>query len=215
MAVNDSSETRDEVTWGREPREPRLIRLRLIRLSTARLSAARLARARPRLAAVAAVVVILAAGIAVGVRALTGTAASRPAAVQVLNTVTVSFPLRGTAGALLQVQYLRAGHGAETILPTLVVNGLPRGSDYTVITGVCETGGPRKLSVSSALPDPATDDLVLPLINLPVSSKTVVWFTVTNVQGYELGGVRGAVRGLFLPPVPRIVVLRPGWPLCG
>jgi hypothetical protein len=211
VAVNDSSEARDEVTWGREPREARLTRPRVIRLR-----AARLAQARPRLIAVAAVIAIGAAlGVALGVRALTGTAAPRPAAVHVLNTVTVSFPLRGTSGALLQVRYLRAGRGAGTILPTLVVNGLPRGSDYTVITGVCENSGPRKLSVSSALPDPATDDLVLPLINLPASSRTVVWFTVTNVQGFELGGVRGAVRGLFLPPVPRIVILQPGWPLCG
>lgn len=206
MAVDDSSEARDEVAWGREPRQAPLIRLR----------AARLARGRPRLAAAAAVVVILAAaGIALGVRALAGPAAARAAEVHVLNTVTVRFPLRGTAGALLEVRYLQAGHGADTILPTLVVNGLPRGSDYTVITGVCRSSGPAKLSVSSALPDPATDDLVLPLINLPVSSKTVVWFTVTNVQGFELGGLRGIVRGLFLPPVPRIVVLQPGWPLCG
>jgi hypothetical protein len=180
-----------------------------------RLSTAWLARGRQRLVAVAAVIVILAAlGTAAGVRALTGAAAPRQAAVHVLNTVTVRFPLRGTAGALLEVRYLQAGHGAQTILPTLVVNGLPRGYDYTVITGVCRSTGPRKLSVSSALPDPATDDLILPLINLPVSSKTVVWFAVTNVQGFELGGLRGIVRGLFLPPVPRIVVLRPGWPLC-
>ena len=87
-------------------------------------------------------------------------------------------------------------------MPTLIVNGLPRGYDYTVITGVCRNSAPRKLSVSSALPDPATDDLVLPLTNLPVSSRTVVWFTVTNVQGFELGGVRGSSGACSSPRCP-------------
>jgi hypothetical protein len=71
---------------------------------------------RPALAAAAAGIIIGVLALAVAVLALRdatsraplATRTQRPAAIEVLIASTVSFPLTGTPGALLQVQYLRA-----------------------------------------------------------------------------------------------------------
>ena len=48
----------------------------------------------------------------------------RPPAIGVLIASAVGFPLRGTPGALLQVQYLQAGDGPAAIWATLAASGL-------------------------------------------------------------------------------------------
>ena len=137
----------------------------------------------------------------------------RPPAIDVLIASAVSFPLRGTPGALLQVQYLQAGAGPAAIWATLAASGLPRDTSYyTATAGDCVNGHPRMLASASSLPDPRTDMLILPLNNLPASVPTEIWIKVTNAAGADLGSVRGA----FLMPgaAGRAIPTLPGRPVC-
>jgi hypothetical protein len=171
---------------------------------------------------------VVAAGIAVGGLALAVAAAlafhdatfrapvtvgtQRPPAIDVLIASAVRFPLRGTPGALLQVQYLQAGHGPAAIWATLAASGLPRDTYYTATAGDCASGHPRSLASASSYPDPQTDMLILPLNNLPASVPTEIWIKVTNAPGTDLGGARGS----FLMPgaAGRAVPILPGQPVC-
>lgn len=136
----------------------------------------------------------------------------RPPAIDVLIASAVSFPLTGTPGALLQVQYLQAGDGPAAIWATLAASGLPRDTYYTATAGDCVSGHPRMLVSASSYPDPQTDMLILPLNNLPASVPTEIWIKVTNAPGTNLGGARGA----FLMPgaAGRAVPTPPGRPVC-
>jgi hypothetical protein len=137
----------------------------------------------------------------------------RPPAIDVLIASAVSFPLRGTPGALLQVQYLQAGAGPAAIWATLAASGLPRDTSYyTATAGDCVNGHPRMLASASSLPDPRTDMLILPLNNLPASVPTEIWIKVTNAAGADLGSARGA----FLMPgaAGRAIPTLPGRPVC-
>jgi hypothetical protein len=137
----------------------------------------------------------------------------RPPAIDVLIASAVSFPLRGTPGALLQVQYLQAGAGPAAIWATLAASGLPRDTSYyTATAGDCVNGHPRMLASASSLPDPRTDMLILPLNNLPASVPTEIWIKVTNAAGADLGSARGA----FLMPgaAGRGIPTLPGRPVC-
>jgi len=137
----------------------------------------------------------------------------RPPAIDVLIASAVSFPLRGTPGALLQVQYLQAGAGPAAIWATLAASGLPRDTSYyTATAGDCVNGHPRMLASASSLPDTRTDMLILPLNNLPASVPTEIWIKVTNAAGADLGSARGA----FLMPgaAGRAIPTLPGRPVC-
>jgi len=136
----------------------------------------------------------------------------RPPVIDVLLATAVSFPLRGTPGALLQVQYLQAGAGPAAIWATLAANGLPRDTYYTATAGDCVIGHPRMLASASSYPDQHTDMLILPLNNLPASVGTEIWVKVTNAPGTDLGAARGA----FLMPGAsgRAVPALPGRPVC-
>jgi hypothetical protein len=137
----------------------------------------------------------------------------RPPAIGVLIASAVSFPLAGTPGALLQVQYLQAGHGPAAIWATLAASGLPRDTSYyTATAGDCVNGHPRMLASASSLPDPHTDMLILPLNNLPASVPTEIWIKVTTAPGTDLGGARGA---FLMPGAPgRAIPVPPGQPAC-
>jgi len=137
----------------------------------------------------------------------------RPPAIGVLIASAVSFPLTGTPGALLQVQYLQAGHGPAAIWATLAASGLPRDTSYyTATAGDCVNGHPRMLASASSLPDPHTDMLILPLNNLPASVPTEIWIKVTTAPGTDLGGARGA---FLMPGAPgRATPVPPGQPAC-
>jgi len=145
--------------------------------------------------------------------ALMAARTQRPPAIEVLIAGAVSFPLAGTPGALLQVQYLQAGHGPAAIWATLAASGLPRDTAYyTATAGDCVNGRPRVLASASSLPDPQTDMLILPLNNLPASVPTQIWIKVTNGAGADLGGARGA---LLMPGAAgRAVPIQPGRPVC-
>jgi hypothetical protein len=140
------------------------------------------------------------------------TRTQRPPAIDVLIASAVSFPLRGTPGALLQVQYLQAGHGPAAIWATLAASGLPRDTYYTATAGDCVSGHPRMLVWASSYPDPQTDMLILPLNNLPASVPTEIWIKVTNASGTNLGTAHGA----FLMPgkAGRAVPIPSGRPVC-
>ena len=133
-------------------------------------------------------------------------------AINVLIASAVSFPLKGTPGALLQVQYLQTGEGPAAIWATLAASGLPRGTYYTATAGDCVSGRPRTLATASSYPDPQTDMLILPLNNLPASVATEIWIKVTNAPGTSLG----AALGSFLMPgaAGRAVPIPPGRPEC-
>ncbi len=175
---------------------------------------------RPAIAAVAAGIAI--GGLALAVAALAfHDAASRapatartqrPPAIDVLIASAVSFPLKGTPGALLQVQYLQAGDGPAAIWATLAASGLPRDTYYSATAGDCVSGHPRTLASASSYPDPHTDMLILPLNNLPASVPTEIWIKVTNAPGTYLG----AARGSFLMPgaAGHAVPTLPGQPVC-
>jgi len=136
----------------------------------------------------------------------------RPPAIDVLIASAVSFPLRGTPGALLQVQYLQAGAGPAAIWATLAASGLPRDSYYTATAGDCVSGHPRMLGWAAAYPDPHTGMLILPLNNLPASVPAEIWIKVTNAAGADLGGARGA---FLMPGAPgRAIPVPPGQPAC-
>jgi hypothetical protein len=136
----------------------------------------------------------------------------RPPAIDVLIASAVSFPLTGTPGALLQVQYLQAGHGPAAIWATLAASGLPRDSYYTATAGDCVSGHPRMLGWAAAYPDPHTGMLILPLNNLPASVPAEIWIKVTNAAGADLGGARGA---FLMPGTPsRAIPTPPGRPAC-
>jgi hypothetical protein len=175
---------------------------------------------RPAIAAAAAGIIIGGLALAVAVpghhdaasRAPATARTQRPPAIDVLIASAVSFPLRGTPGALLQVQYLQTGHGPAAIWATLAASGLPRDTYYTATAGDCVSGHPRMLASASSYPDPHTDMLILPLNNLPASVPMEIWIKVTNAPGTSLG----AARGSFLMPgaAGRAVPTLPGRPVC-
>ena len=177
---------------------------------------------RPAIATVVAGIVIRGLALALTLVVLSHDAAShvpvtartqRPPVIDVLIASAVSFPLKGTPGALLQVQYLRAGHGPAAIWATLAASGLPRDTSYyTATAGDCAGGRPRILASASSLPDPRTDMLILPLNNLPAAVPTEIWIKVTNAADTDLGSARGA----FLMPgaAGGAVPILPGRPVC-
>jgi hypothetical protein len=176
----------------------------------------------PAIATVAAGIVIRGLALALTLVVLTHDATSRapvtartqrPPAIDVLIASAVSFPLTGTPGALLQVQYLQAGDGPAAIWATLAASGLPRDTSYyTATAGDCVNGHPRMLASASSLPDPHTDMLILPLNNLPASVPTEIWIKVTTAPGTDLGGARGA---FLMPGAPgRAIPVPPGQPAC-
>ena len=176
---------------------------------------------RPAIATVVAGIVIRGLALALTLVVLSHDAASHvpvtartqpPSAIDVLIAGAVSFPLTGTPGALLQVQYLRAGHGPGAIWATLAASGLPRDTYYTATAGDCVSGHPRMLVSASSYPDPQTDMLILPLNNLPASVPTEIWIKVTNAPGTNLGTAHGA----FLMPgtAGRAVPIPSGRPVC-
>lgn len=175
---------------------------------------------RPAFAAIAAGIVIGGLALAVVVPghhdATSGAPATtrtqRPPTIDVLIASAVSFPLRGTPGALLQVQYLQTGQRPAAIWATLAASGLPRDTYYTATAGDCVSGHPRTLASASSYPDPQTDMLILPLNNLPASVPTEIWIKVTSAPGTSLG----AARGSFLMPgaAGRAVPTLPGRPVC-
>jgi hypothetical protein len=136
----------------------------------------------------------------------------RPSGIDVLIASAVSFPLRGTPGALLQVQYLQAGARPAAIWATLAASGLPRDTYYTATAGDCVSGHPRMLVWAASYPDPHTGMLILPLNNLPASVPAEIWIKVTNAAGADLGSAHGA----FLMPgtAGRAIPTLPGRPAC-
>ena len=136
----------------------------------------------------------------------------RPPTIDVLIASAVSFPLKGTPGALLQLQYLQPGHGPAAIWATLAASGLPRDTYYTATAGDCVSGHPRMLVWASSYPDPHTGMLILPLNNLPASVPTEIWIKVTNAPGTDLGAAHGA----FLMPgtAGSAVPTPPARPVC-
>ena len=209
----------EDATDGQQPGEPREILTfgqpeRRSRLLSGGIR-------RPVIATVAAGIVIGGLALAVVVLALRdatshaplATRTQRPAAIDVLIASSVSFPLKGTPGALLQVQYLQTGDGPAAIWATLAASGLPQDTSYyTATAGDCVNGHPRVLASASSLPDPHTGMLILPLNNLPASVPTEIWIKVINAAGTDLGGARGA----FLMPgtAGRAVPTLPGRPVC-
>jgi hypothetical protein len=175
---------------------------------------------RPGIATAAAGIVFGGLALAIAVLALHGatsrapvtTRTQRPPAIGVLLAGAVSFPLKGTPGALLQVQYLQMGDGPATIWATLAASGLPRDTYYTATAGDCVKGHPRVLASASSSPDPHTDLLMLPLNDLPTSAATEIWIKVINAPGTDLGGVRGSflMPGAAGDAVPTL----PGRPVC-
>jgi hypothetical protein len=204
-------------TGGRQPDEPREILTfgkpeRRSRLLPGGIR-------RPAIATAAAGIIIGGLALAVAVPALHHSShapatarTQRPPAIDVLIASAVSFPLKGTPGALLQAQYLQAGAGPAAIWATLAASGLPRDTYYTATAGDCVTGHPRMLASASSYPDPHTGMLILPLNNLPASVATEIWIKVTNAPGTSLGGARGS----FLMPgaAGRAVLTLPGRPVC-
>jgi hypothetical protein len=175
---------------------------------------------RPAIAAVAAGIVIGGLTLAVVIpghhdatfRAPVTARTQRPPTIDVLIAGAVSFPLRGTPGALLQVQDLQAGDEPAAIWATLAASGLPQDTYYTATAGDCVSGHPRTLASASSYPDPRTDMLILPLNNLPASVPTEIWIRVTNGPGTSLGAARGA---LLMPGAAgRAVPVLPGQPVC-
>ena len=136
----------------------------------------------------------------------------RPPAMDVLIASAVSFPLTGTSGALLQVQYLQAGAGPAAIWATLAASGLPRDTYYTATAGDCVSGHPRMLVWAASYPDPHTGMLILPLNNLPAPVPTEIWIKVVNAAGADLGSAHGS----FLMPgaAGRAIPTLPGRPAC-
>lgn len=206
----------EEATEGRQPDEPGEI---LTFGNPQRRS--RFLRGGIRRPAIATVAGIVIGGLALAVAVLSlhdatsrapVTARTQPPAINVLIARAVSFPLRGTPGALLQLQYLQAGDGPAAIWATLAASGLPRGTYYTATAGDCVSGHPRMLVSASSYPDPQTGMLILSLNNLPASVPTGIWIKVTNAPGTDLGGVRGS----FLMPgaTGRAVPTQPGQPIC-
>ena len=174
---------------------------------------------RPAIAtAIAGIIIGLALAVAVpghhdaASRAPATARTQRPPAIDVLIAGAVSFPLRGTPGALLQLQYLQAGDGPAAIWAILAASGLPRDTYYTATAGDCVSGHPRMLASASSYPDPHTDMLILPLNNLPASVPTEIWIKVTNAAGTSLA----AARGSFLMPgaAGRAVPTSPSQPVC-
>ena len=175
---------------------------------------------RLAIAAVAAEVVIGGLALAVAVpahhdttpRAPVTARTQRPPAINVLIASAVSFPLKGTPGALLQVQYLQAGHGPAAIWATLAASGLPRDSYYTATVGDCVGGHPRMLAWAASYPDPHTGMLILPLNNLPASVPTEIWIKVADAAGTSLGSAHGS---FLMPGAPgRAIPIQPGRPVC-
>ena len=208
----------ERATDGQQPDEPREI----LTFGTLERRSLPLPRGIQRPAIATAIAGIIIGGLALAAvasahhdttpRAPVTARTQRPPAINVLIASAVSFPLRGTPGALLQVQYLQTGEGPAAIWATLAASGLPRGTYYTATAGDCVSGRPRTLATASSYPDPQTDMLILPLNNLPASVATEIWIKVTNAPGTSLG----AALGSFLMPgaAGRAVPIPPGRPEC-
>ena len=208
----------ERATDGQQPDEPREI----LTFGTLERRSLPLPRGIQRPAIATAIAGIIIGGLALAAvasahhdttpRAPVTARTQRPPAINVLIASAVSFPLRGTPGALLQVQYLQTGEGPAAIWATLAASGLPRGTYYTATAGDCVSGRPRTFATASSYPDPQTDMLILPLNNLPASVATEIWIKVTNAPGTSLS----AALGSFLMPgaASRAVPIPPGRPEC-
>ncbi len=137
----------------------------------------------------------------------------RPPPIDVLIASAVSFPLRGTPGALLQVQYLQAGHGPAAIWATLSASGLPRDTSYyTATAGDCVRGHPRMLASASSLPRPAYGHAD------PAAEQPARLSTDGNLdQGHQRARHRPWRRPRGIPDAGcagRAVPTPPGLPVC-
>jgi len=144
----------------------------------------------------AGVIVAILAGVVIGLAFPTEKpAVLRPAGrIVVVNGNTLSFPVQGTTSAVVQLQYVRADHGGETMWLSVVTRGLPLGYDYTAQAGKCVRGRPITLAALTGLPDRHSGILLLAVNNIPASTREITWLTLNNFRGKRLGGI----RGLFL-----------------
>jgi hypothetical protein len=124
--------------------------------------------------------------------AVSPTSSRTPApSIEVVNGNTLSFAVKGTAGAVVSVEYLRADHGRQTMWLSVATSGLPLGWSYSATAGKCLHGRPVSLTTTSAIPDRRSGILLLPLNGVHVSMTEVIWLDLKTAQGGLLGGIRG------------------------
>jgi hypothetical protein len=111
--------------------------------------------------------------------------------IEVVNGNTLSFAVRGTAGAVVTVEYLRADHGREAMWLSVAIRGLPRGYIYLAKAGKCAQGRPVTLAAYSGIPDRQSGILLLVMDNIPPSTSQMAWLTLNTGRGMRLGGIRG------------------------
>jgi hypothetical protein len=118
--------------------------------------------------------------------------AVRPAwPIEVVNGNTLSFAVKGTAGAVVSVEYLRADHGHVTLWLSVATSGLPLGWSYSATAGKCLHGRPVFLTTTSALPNRHSGILLLTLNGFHASMTEAIWLDLKTARGALLGGIRG------------------------
>jgi hypothetical protein len=118
--------------------------------------------------------------------------ANRPAGpIEVVNGNTLRFAVKGTAGAVVSVEYLRADHGPVTAWLSVAIRGLPLGWSYSASAGRCVHGRPESLTTLGALPDRRSGILLLTLSGFRVSTTEAIWLDLKTARGVLLGGIRG------------------------
>ena len=124
--------------------------------------------------------------------------------IEVVNGNTLSFAVKGTAGAVVSVEYLRVDQGRETMWLNLAISGLPLGAIYSATAGKCLHGRPVSLTTTSAIPDRQSGILLLRLNGVHVSTSEVTWLDLKTARGVLLGGIRGnlLVRQATTPVAP-------------
>jgi hypothetical protein len=111
--------------------------------------------------------------------------------IEVVNGNSLRFAVKGTTGAVVSVEYLRADHGRETMWLTVAISGLPLGWMYSATAGRCLQGRPVSLTTTGGIPDRHSGILLLPLNGVPVSTTEVTWLDLKTARGVLLGGIRG------------------------
>lgn len=122
--------------------------------------------------------------------------------IEYVNGNTLSFAVRGTAGAVVTVEYLRADHGREAMWLSVAIRGLPRGYIYLAKAGKCVQGRTVTLAAYSGIPDWQSGILLLVMNNIPASTGQIAWLTLNTGRGMQLGGIRGDfLVGQATPPI--------------